>query len=80
MTLKESYFASTPKKWKKIGDSILIGTSGLAAIMMGSPLPDHINIWVVFCLNATGVIGKIITNFFTEDAQVEPVNNDHPTI
>ena len=76
MTLKESYLAPTPKKWKKIGDSILIGTSGLSAIMMGAPFSDNIKIWIVFGLNVIGVLGKVASNFFTED----PVNNDQPTI
>lgn len=66
-TLHEKYKAPTPVKWRKIGDSILVGTSGMSAIMMGAPLPEHVTIWLVFTLNIIGVGGKVITNFFTAD-------------
>lgn len=64
-TLREKYELPTPIKWRKIGDSILVGTSGMSAIMMGAPIPEHYTIWIVFSLNVIGVGGKIITNFFT---------------
>jgi hypothetical protein len=66
-TLMESYSAPTPVKWRKIGDAMLIGTSGFSALMMGAPIPEHYTIWIVFVLNRIGVGGKIITNFFTTD-------------
>lgn len=59
-TLHERYKAPTPVKWRKIGDSILVGTSGMSAIMMGAPLPE-------FVLNVVGVGGKVLTNFFHEE-------------
>lgn len=66
-TISEKYAAPTPVKWRKIGDSILIGSSGFSALMMGAPLDDKSIIWIVFILNGFGVAGKVITNFFTED-------------
>ena len=66
-TLVEKYKSKTPIKWRKIGDALLIGTSGLSAIMMGAPIPDKYTVWVIFTLNVIGVIGKVITSFFTEE-------------
>lgn len=53
-TLKEKYELPTPIRWRKIGDSILVGTSGMSAIMMGAPIPEHYTIWIVFGLNVVG--------------------------
>ena len=66
-TMYEKYAAPTPIKWRKVGDSVLVGTSGMSAVIMGAPFPEHITIWVVFGLNVIGVGGKIVTNFFSED-------------
>ena len=65
-SLQEKYAAPTPIKWRKIGDSVLVGTSGMSAVLMGAPLPEHYTIWMIFGLNVVGVGGKIITNFFSE--------------
>lgn len=65
-TITEKYMAPTPIKWRKIGDSVLVGTSGLSAIMMGAPIPDGYTIWIIFTLNVLGVGAKVITNFFSE--------------
>jgi hypothetical protein len=71
-TLKEKYTAPTPVKWRKIGDAILLGSTGLSALMMGAPIPDKVQVWIVFGLNVLGLIGKIITNFFTEEDVQKP--------
>ena len=65
-SLGEKYKSPTPVKWRKIGDSVLVGTSGMSAIMMGAPLPEHVTIWLIFVLNVVGVGGKVLTNFFHE--------------
>lgn len=62
-----NYYKSTPVKWRKIGDTILLGCTSLSALMMGAPLKEHTITWIVFILNVVGVIGKVITNFFKED-------------
>lgn len=66
-TLVEKFKAPTPRKWRRIGDSLIIGTSGLSAIMMGAPIPDKISMWIVFSLNVIGVLGKVITSFFSTE-------------
>jgi hypothetical protein len=66
-SLGDKYKSPTPVKWRKIGDSALVGTSGTSAIMMGAPLPEHYKIWIIFALNIVGVGAKVITNFSSED-------------
>lgn len=62
-----NYYSPTPKKWRKIGDAILLGTATMSTLMMGAPFDDRtisVTIWV---LSVVGVVGKLITNFFKED-------------
>ena len=70
MKLK-SYYKRTPIKYRKIGDSILISSTSLAAIMMTAPIEESKQVWIVFILNIIGVIGKVITNFFTENETIQ---------
>jgi hypothetical protein len=65
--MMSNYYSPTPKKWRKIGDAILIGCASLSAMIMGSPLTDEGKAWATFVLNVAGVAGKIITNCFKED-------------
>ena len=65
-TLLDKYAAPTPTKWRKVGDSILVGTSSLSAVIMGAPISENAAIWIVFTLNVIGVMGKIMTNFFSD--------------
>lgn len=64
----ENYAAPTPVKWRKIGDAILLATTSLSGMVMGLPLSEHAQLWAIFILNAIGVAGKVITNFFKDDA------------
>ena len=67
-----NYYGPTPKKLKKLGDTILIGTASLSAMMMGAPFTDTQKTWIIFGLNVVGVLGKMITNLFKEeDEKVE---------
>jgi hypothetical protein len=68
MEMKSNYYKPTPKKWRKIGDTILLGTASLSVLIMGSPLSDHAKAWIVFFSNALGIVGKVLTNFFKEDS------------
>lgn len=64
-----NYYKPTPKKWRKIGDAILLGTATVSTLMMGAPFDDHTISVTVWVLSVIGVAGKIITNFFKEDQQ-----------
>ncbi len=65
----EYYSVPTSPKWRKIGDSILIGCASLSTAVMGLPLTDNQIKWVIFGLNVIGVGGKIITNLFKEEKE-----------
>ena len=67
------YWKPTPKKWRKIGDSLLAVASVLAigGLWQFDNLKDiftagEIKIMIVTSI-AFGVIGKFLTNFFKED-------------
>ena len=61
-TLK-SYCAPTPKKLRKLGDALL----GVFTITsMSSMITDHKSLAVTSLI--IGVLGKVLTNFFSEDS------------
>lgn len=62
-----NYYQPTPKKWRKIGDAILLGTSALGTLMMGAPFSDKTISIIVWALGVVGVLGKVITNFAKEE-------------
>lgn len=64
-----SYWQDTPVIYKKVGDSILFLSLGLMPIAHTLPITDTQKLWVVSGLMAFGVIGKTITNFFTDTSQ-----------
>jgi len=56
------YWAPTPNKIRKIGDSLL----GIFSITsMSSTIMDNKNLAIVSLI--IGVVGKILTNFFSEE-------------
>lgn len=61
------FYEPTPKAMRKIGDTILLGTSGISSMIMGLPLSDNTKLWAVFIINAIGVAAKMLTNFFKEE-------------
>jgi hypothetical protein len=74
---KQHYWKSTPKKWRKIGDSILaigtfLATGGLMQMESLKELYtiEQIRSFVTISM-VLGVVGKFLTNFFKEDE-----NND----
>ena len=69
------YYKPTPTLFRKIGDTILVGCTSLAAMMMGAPIEEHTKTWIIFSLNVFGVMGKMVTNFFKED---EVKDENHP--
>ena len=71
--LMKRYWTPTPKKWRKIGDSLLAVSTVLAigGLWQFDNLkdvftPNELKIMIVLSL-VLGVIGKFLTNFFGED-------------
>lgn len=60
--MKTSYYNPTPKKWRKLGDALL----GVSTTITGFAIYEDVK-WIAYTALIVGVIGKFLTNFFTED-------------
>ena len=58
----KNYKKPTPKKWRRLGDGLLILSTSIAGYAMAQEWQT-----VEFIVMATGVAGKFLTNFFAED-------------
>lgn len=76
--MTQNYWQPTPKKFRQIGDAILLGSTSLSAMMMGAPVSEGTRTWLIFGLNIMGVLGKVITNFFKESDATDTLNNNSP--
>jgi len=71
--IASSYWAPTPKKWRKFGDSLLAVASVLAVggLWQFDNLKDIFSPFEIKAMIVSsiilGVCGKFITNFFKED-------------
>lgn len=64
MKLFKCYWAPTPKKWRKIGDTLLI-----VATFANTFEIVHDNHDVAITIMILGVAGKFLTNFFRKNAK-----------
>lgn len=78
MTALKNYYHPTPKRWRQIGDAVLVGSTSLSAMMMGAPFEEHTKTWIIFSLNVLGVAGEVITNFakMQPDIDIEEKPNE----
>lgn len=67
----KNYYAPTPQKFRKVGDSILFFCVGVTPIIASMPASETAKLWIVVGVSVLGVIGKTITNFFTETPPTE---------
>lgn len=63
MKLKERYLAPTPKKMRKLGDALLAVSTTIATYAIA----DDWSKWVQISALLLGVVGKFLSNIFTED-------------
>lgn len=54
----------TPKRWRNIGDSILILGAGLMGLITALPLSDDLKLWLLPILGFLTPVGKFITKLF----------------
>lgn len=59
---KRGYYSPTPVKWRKLGDALLVVSTTITGYAMYEDVK-----WVALTALITGVVGKFLTNFFTED-------------
>lgn len=57
-----SYYKATPAKWRKLGDCLL----GASTTITGYSIMNNLD-WLALTSLGLGVIGKFLTNFFSED-------------
>lgn len=57
------YTSPTPKKWRKIGDGLL----GVSTIVTTYAIADEWSKYIQLSALILGVVGKFLTNFFSED-------------
>ena len=60
-----NYYKPTPKKWRLLGDTLL----GVSTTITGYSLYVDLK-WVAAAALILGVVGKFLTNFFTDDSTV----------
>lgn len=71
----KNYWKPTPKKWRRLGDSLLASASVLAigGIWQFDTLKDILStFWIKVMIITSimlGVIGKFLTNFFKDDEE-----------
>ena len=63
MALK-TFYGPTPSKWRKLGDALL----GVSTTITGFSLYNDMK-WVAITALTLGVIGKFLTDFFTEETK-----------
>lgn len=61
--VKHYYNVPTPAKWRKLGDALL----GVSTTITGFAIYEEAK-WVAMCALALGVVGKFLTNFFSEES------------
>lgn len=61
MSVLKNYYKPTPKKWRKIGDALL----AVSLVAVPAELAGHA--WLSISIFLLGVVGKFLTNFFSED-------------
>lgn len=65
--IKEYYKQQTSIKWRKIGDAILLFSISVSGMIAGLPITDKQAMWAMFVCNLSGIMGKMLTNFFKEE-------------
>jgi hypothetical protein len=62
----KNYYSPTPKKWRQIGDGLLLSAPVLSAWVTTMPLDSQTMTWVIIAVNGLTTLGKILTNLFHE--------------
>lgn len=61
MSFKQKYYSPTPAKWRKLGDALL----GVSTTITGFAIYEEVK-WIALTALAIGVVGKFLSNFFSE--------------
>jgi len=75
--MTSNYWKPTPKKWRKIGDSLLAAATilSIGGLWQFDNLKDIFSAeelkYMIISSISLGVIGKFLTNFFKEESKKE---------
>lgn len=72
----DNYYKKTPRIAKLIGDIMLFSAPLISAAVMAAPFAEPLKSWILFGVNMTLVIGKIITKFIGDEAIADNPNPD----
>lgn len=61
---KNGYYKPTPAKLRKLGDALL----GASTMITGYAIANDTK-WLALTALTVGVVGKFMTNFFSDDAE-----------
>lgn len=61
--MTKNYWKPVPKKWRKLGDALL----SVSTLLATYTVVDDWNKYITIAIVLTGVIGKFLTNFFSEE-------------
>ena len=64
---KANWNKGTPKKWRDIGDALLLLGTGLNAIIIAIPIPPQVKIWAIAGTTLLTTAGKFLTKLFGND-------------
>jgi hypothetical protein len=63
--MMQSYYKTTPTKWRKIGDALLGASTSITTFAIFNEQK-----WIALTALIIGASGKFLTNLFTEDKPV----------
>lgn len=66
MNVKQRYYLPTPKFWRKVGDGLLGASTMITAASIYSDYE-----WLAMSSLLIGVIGKFMTNLFSDSVEEE---------
>ena len=70
----ERYKKPTPRKWKILGDIILVMCAAASGAIMSLPISNDTASWINFALIMIMALGKCTTNLATESECEHPGN------
>ena len=60
----QDYYAHVPTMWRKVGDTVLVATTGLEGMIIGLPIEENTKLWLNFAVGIVGLTVKVLTNCF----------------
>ena len=67
----KNYYKPTPKKWRKVGDALIIAIPTIQPAIMGLDISLKAKAWLVLAISVILATGKFLTNFFADEPTSE---------